>query len=91
MTRKPKKLDELARRREIKKAPVDLSLQDHEWLRRHGLMRVGVRTYLTDQKLRDAEYGVANHCSIVRNGPELIYVSFKHHKVVKMPNRDVRP
>lgn len=60
-----------------------------EWLRLHGLM-YGRRMVLpNDRETKDIEWGAANKCAVVRNGAEMRYVSFKHHKVLRLPNYPV--
>lgn len=85
----PRKADELTRRRALKQPPVDWvgpETTSAEWLRKRGLIWTVRQTIPNDTELRDMEWGKANKCAIMREGPTLTYVSFAHHKIVKMPN-----
>ncbi len=89
---RPNKVDELGKRRAMKKpALMDAEGYDpsqQEWLRRHGLEYSRRMTIPNDTEKNDAEWGLANNCAITRQGRDLLYVSFKHHKILRMPNTE---
>jgi len=86
------KRDDLRRQRNLHKEPQTLDQPaSPEWLKKYGYELKYTRTYLedlSDAEVRDRYWGHTNKCLVTRNGRDLTYVSFRHHKVVRMLNPD---